>query len=378
MAFNLDNITDERPKSQKKETDINRILKKEITLFGGKFSNKRKENFYTELSVLLKAGISLKDALVIIGDNEKNKHQKRFFDSLINDIISGGSFSEVVKKHEVFSEYEYYSLEIGEETGMLPDITSELGVFFAKKNEQRRALISALTYPFIIILTSILVVVFMLRLVVPMFQDIFLQNNVELPWITRMIMSASSFIGNYGWFMLVILFLLLVSRRWIQKNQSYKKYRDTLLLRVPFVNSFYKNMYLSQFTQAIALLTYSKVPMLNSIKLVGKMIDFYPLQDALQKVEEGILRGNSLSVSMMDNSFFDQKIISLVRVAEETNQTDYIFDRLHKQYAVELEQQSKILSTIMEPIIILIVGIVVGVILIAMYLPMFELSSVLG
>ena len=88
MAFNLDNITDERPKSQKKETDINRILKKEITLFGGKFSNKRKENFYTELSVLLKAGISLKDALVIIGDNEKNKHQKRFFDSLINDIIS--------------------------------------------------------------------------------------------------------------------------------------------------------------------------------------------------------------------------------------------------------------------------------------------------
>lgn len=378
MAFNLDNISENQPKPSKKGTDINGLLKKEITLFGSKFSNKKKENFYTELSVLLKAGISLKDALVIIGGNEKKQAQKSFFEGLTNDIISGGSFSEVVRKYGEFSEYEHYSLEIGEETGMLPEITQELGAFFAKKNEQRRALIAALTYPAIIMITSILVVVFMLRLVVPMFQDIFLQNNVELPWITKTIMKASAFIGDYGWLILVVLFLLLISRKWIKKNKTYKRYRDTLLLKTPFVGAFYKDVYLSQFTQAVSLLTFSKVPMLNSIQLVGKMIDFYPLQHALQKVETGILKGNSLSESMMDDPFFDQKIISLVKVAEETNQTDFIFDRLHKQYTVEVEQQSKILSTVMEPVIILIVGIVVGIILIAMYLPMFKLSSVLG
>lgn len=378
MAFNLDNISNEQPKTNRRGTDINNLLKKEITLFGSKFSNKKKENFYTELSVLLKAGISLKNALGIIGGNEKKQTQKSFFEGLTNAIISGGSFSEVVRRQGEFSEYEYYSLEIGEETGMLPEVTQELGAFFAKKNDQRRALIAALTYPAIIMITSILVVVFMLRLVVPMFQDIFSQNNVELPWITRVIMKASLFIGDYGWLLLMILFLLLISLKWIKKNKTYKRYRDALLLKVPFVGIFYKTVYLSQFTQAVSLLTFSKVPMLSSIQLVGKMIDFYPLQHALKKVEQGILKGNSLSKSMTDDPFFDQKIISLVKVAEETNQTNFIFDRLHKQYAIEVEQKSKILSTVMEPVIILIVGIVVGVILIAMYLPMFKLSSVLG
>lgn len=378
MAFNLDNISKQQPKTKSRETDINTLLKKEITLFGSKFSNKKKENFYTELSVLLKAGISLKNALGIIGGNEKKETHKSFFEGLTNDIISGGSFSEVVRNQGEFSEYEYYSIEIGEETGMLPEVTQELGAFFAKKNDQRRALISALTYPAIIMVTSILVVVFMLRLVVPMFQDIFSQNDVELPWITRGIMKASLFLGAYGWLLLMTFLLLLISLKWIKKNKTYKHYRDALLLRVPFVGTFYKTVYLSQFTQAVSLLTFSKVPMLSSIQLVGKMIDFYPLQHALEKVEQGLLKGNSLSKSMTDDPFFDQKIISLVKVAEETNQTNFIFDRLHKQYAIEVEQKSKILSTVMEPVIILIVGIVVGVILIAMYLPMFKLSSVLG
>lgn len=378
MAFNLENISTHKNKSSKKDIDVNNLLKKEITLFGRKFSNKKKENFYTELSVLLKAGISLKDALVIIGSNEKKQYYNRFFEVLIQDIISGGSFSEIVGRAAEFSEYEYHSLEIGEETGMLPEITQELGVFFANKNEQRRTLIAALTYPAIIMITSALVVVFMLRFVVPMFEDIFLQNNVELPWITRAIMRASTFVGDYGWFALIIFIILLISTKWIKNNNRYKRYRDTLLLKIPFVGSFYTNVYLSQFTQAVSLLTFSRIPMLHSIQLVRKMIDFYPLQNALGRVEEGILKGNSLSESMLGDSFFDQKIISLVKVAEETNQTDYIFDRLHKQYAVEVKQKSKILSTVMEPVIILMVGIMVGVILIAMYLPMFKLSSVLG
>ncbi|MEL4309131.1 type II secretion system F family protein [Joostella sp. CR20] len=378
MGFNLNDISPNQPKPIKEGIDINVILKKEITLFGKKFSNKRKENFYTELSVLLKAGISLKDALTIIGDNEKKQYQKVFFDNLVQDIVSGKAFSEAIKQHNDFSEYEYYSLKVGEETGMLQAITKELGVFFSKKNEQRRVLIAAITYPTIIMFTSVLVVVFMLMLVVPMFQDIFSQNNVELPWITRLIVKASVFIGRYGWLILIILFLSLILRKWIKRNKLYKQSKDILLLKLPFVGTFYKSVYLSQFAQAISLLTFSKVPMLHSIQLVKKMIDFYPLQHALQKLEAGILKGDSLSKSMEDGSFFDQKIIALVKVAEETNQTNFIFDRLHKQYETEVKQQSKILSTVMEPIIILMVGVVVGVILIAMYLPMFKLSSAIG
>lgn len=108
------------------------------------------------------------------------------------------------------------------------------------------------------------------------------------------------------------------------------------------------------------------------------MIDFFPLNKALDQIEKEVLSGNSLHGGMAKNNIFDNKMVSLVRVAEETNQTEYIFERLNQQYATEVQQKSKMLSTLMEPLIIVMVGIFVGIILISMYLPMFRLSTVLG
>jgi len=137
-------------------------------------------------------------------------------------------------------------------------------------------------------------------------------------------------------------------------------------------------VYMSQFAQTTALLTSSKVPMLNSIQMVKKMITFTPLQEALGSMEKKIMKGISLHESIRGNKLFDNRMASLVKVAEETNQTEYMFDKLSQQYAREVQQKSKMLSTIMEPLIIVVVGFFVGVILVSMYLPMFRLSSVLG
>lgn len=108
------------------------------------------------------------------------------------------------------------------------------------------------------------------------------------------------------------------------------------------------------------------------------MINFYPLQKALETVELDLLKGKSLSESLKSHSLFDDKMVAMVKVAEETNQNEFIFERLNSQYTIQVQQKSKLLSTLMEPLIILIVGVLVGVILIAMYLPMFKLSNVLG
>jgi type II secretory pathway component PulF len=108
------------------------------------------------------------------------------------------------------------------------------------------------------------------------------------------------------------------------------------------------------------------------------MIQYVPLQDALEKVEQNILKGNSLSSSLKDTSLFDNRIITLVKVAEETNQTEYVFKQLSVQYNQEVVQQSKVMTTVLEPFIILFVGILVAVLLVAMYLPMFQLSSAIG
>jgi len=377
MGFKLERTLEKQDANTEKDW-LSGILQKEITLFGKAFGNKKKEDFYTELGVLLKAGISLKDALVLIKENQKKEKMQHFFGDMVDALVSGESFFDVLQKGEEFSEYEYYSIKIGEETGTLARIVEELGKFYERKNEQRRSLMNALTYPVIILITAVLVVVFMLRMVVPMFEDIFKQNGVELPGITKMIIRASNFIKDYGWVVILLLIAMVALRKTFSKKVWFKRRKDFFLLKVPYIGGFIKSVYLAQFTQAVSLLTSAKVPVLNSIQLVKKMIDFYPLNEALSNVEQKVLMGNSLNESMAGNKIFDNKMVSLVKVAEETNQSEFIFERLNQQYAIEVQQKSKLLSTLMEPLIIVVIGIFVGVILVSMYLPMFKLSSVVG
>ncbi|NAS32030.1 type II secretion system F family protein [Flavobacteriaceae bacterium R38] len=379
MAFNLDNISSTATTVKpSKKTDQPSFLQKEITVFGSFFSSKKKEDFYTELSVLLKAGVNLKDAISLIEEGIRKKQYKEFLNIIITEIVAGKSFSETMKSRKEFTEYEYHSIKIGEETGSLTRITKELGSFYARKNEQRRNLVGALTYPIIIFSTAVLVLIFMLRFVVPMFQDIFKLNNVELPWITKFVVALSEFLKSYGWVFLISILLFFICRGILNKKKWYLQRKDKLLSRIPFLGPFIKTIYLAQFTQAVSLLSASKIPIIESIQLVKKMISFYPLQAALTTAERKILTGLPLSDSLKGNKVFDNKVISLIKVAEETNQMEFIFERLNNQYNIELQQRSKLLSTVMEPLIIVFVGILVGVILIAMYLPMFKLSSVLG
>lgn len=377
MAFQLENITKQKATLEQKSS-ITSLLEKEVIVLKKAFSNKVKEDFYTELGVLLKAGINLKEALELIKQTQKQKKTKSILQIIVDDVISGKSLSEAIKKQQEFSEYEFHSIKIGEETGTLYKISEQLGSFYNRKNEQRKHLINALTYPCIILTTAILVVIFMLQFVVPMFQDIFKQQNIEMPAITQFVVNISKFITSYGWLLILSSILLILSRLLFNKKTWYKRLKDNSLSKIPFIGKFIKTIYLSQFTQAIALLSASKVPIVNSITLVKQMINYYPLNVALNNVEECLLRGETLSHSLSANKLFDQKMIALVKVAEETNQTEFMFERLNNQYNSKVQQQSKVLSTIMEPIIILFVGLFVGFILIAMYLPMFKLSSILG
>ena len=377
MAFQLENISKQKPAIENK-SNISSLLEREVIVLKKAFSNKIKEDFYAELGVLLKAGINLKEALELIKQTQKHKKTKLILQTIVDDVVSGKSLSEAIKTQKEFSEYEYHSLKIGEETGTLSKITEQLGSFYNRKNEQRKHLINALTYPCIILTTALLVVVFMLQFVVPMFQDIFKQQNIEMPAITLFVVKISEFIKSWGWWLMLGIILLMFSRVFFNKRTWYKRLKDNILNRIPFIGSFIKTVYLSQFTQAIALLSASKVPIVNSISLVKQMINYYPLNIALNDVEACLLKGESLSHSMNETKLFDQKMVALVKVAEETNQTQFMFERLNNQYNARVQQRSKVLSTVMEPFIILFVGLFVGFILIAMYLPMFKLSSILG
>lgn len=378
MAFKLENTQNSKTAQKKGSSEIENLLKKEIILFGQSFNNKKKQAFYQELAVLLKAGITIKEGLTLILDSLKKKNDRELISDILAGVVNGKPLSDALLESKAFSEYEYYSIKIGEETGTVAKVCQELRMFYERKNEQKRIVIAALTYPGIVLTTAVLVVVFMLNYVVPMFQDIFRQNKVELPALTKVIVKLSQLTKSYGLYTLAALILLFIAGNIFRDNAQYKRTVHFILLKIPVLGPFITKVYLAQFAQAVTLLTTAKVPVLNSIQMVRKMIRFVPLQEALDKVEQSILKGNSLSSSLKENPLFDNRIISLVKVAEETNQTEYVFKQLSEQYNQEVIQQSKIMTTVLEPLIILFVGVIVAVLLVAMYLPMFQLSSAIG
>jgi len=375
MAFQLKKI--QPPKKQQASFDMNTLFKKEIRS-GASFSTKKKEAFYTELHVLLHEGLPLKDALVLIGEEQRKQKNKTLIKDIVTDLINGKNFSNALKGRKEFSTYEYHSLKIGEQTGTLQKVTKELGVFYKRKNKQRRMILSALSYPIVVLLTAFLALLFMLQFVVPMFADIFKQNKVALPWITKKILSASTFFQEYWYLSFVIVVGIFLFVQLYQKKIWYQKITSSVLLKIPLVGAFIRKVKMAQFTQAITLLTGAKVPLLNGIQLTKKMIGYYPLEIALEKIEQDILQGKSLHESMSTYAIFDKKMVSLIKVADETNQNETIFQRLTEQYNEEIEYQSNMISATIEPLIIVFLGAIVATILIAMYLPMFQLSSVIG
>jgi type IV pilus assembly protein PilC len=325
--------------------------------------------------VLLSSGIDIRTALDTVVDEQKSEGDKKLFSGIKAEVIGGESLSDAIYKTGKFSAYEYYSLKIGEESGRMKDVLGDLTSYFSKKMKQRRQLTSALTYPIMVVVTAIFAVGFMLNFIVPMFMDVFKRFNGEMPALTKMVISLSVFLKAYTWLMVLVIAGMVLTMMSIRKKEFFRARVSFLLLKTPLFGDVVKKVYLTRYCQSMALLLGAKTPMIRALQLVKKMIGFYPFEKALEKMESDILHGKLLHQSMAQFSFFDTRIISLVRVAEEVNQLEIIFSKLNTQYNDELEHKIGMLSSLLEPVMIIVVGILVAVILISMYLPLFQLSS---
>ena len=316
-------------------------------------------------------------ALDLIEESQKEK-DKKIISQLNEEILRGSSFAAAMEKDENFTPYEYRAIKIGEQTGQLTFVTNDLAEYYQRKNEQKRQVISSLTYPIIVLFTAFIVVFFMLKYVVPMFEDIFKQNRVELPFLTQMIVKASHLLEVNGIYIFLGMTAVIVGLRASRKKEWFRKYSGQIALKLPVTGEYVRKIYITRFTHTMMLLTNSKIPVVNGLAMVREMINFHPLQKSLHSIEADVLQGQRMSESFKKHPLFDKKMIALLKVAEETNQTEYVFKKLYDQYSREVEYQSKTITNILNPILTLMVGFIVGVILIAMYLPMFRLSSVIG
>jgi len=377
--IDLNNIANKKLNTDSEsKKDFFSFLNKDIKLFGSSFSDKKKERFYSELNILFSAGVDIRSALELIEEEQTKVKDKQLFNKIKESVIQGNSLSKAMNEAGVLSTYEYFSLQIGEESGRLPQILSELANFYNKKIQQKRQLTSALSYPLIVFLSAFGAIFFMLKFVVPMFSDVFKRFKGKLPYFTEKIIELSDAFSNYSFYFIIgilFFFLFLYSQR---NSIWYRKLSSKLILRIPIMNTLISKIYLARFCQSMNLLISAKTPIVKSIELVKKMVGFYPIEVSLEIIQDDILKGIPLSQSLSKFKIYNRRMISLIKVAEEVNQLDVMFGKLAKQYSDEVEHQTSILGSLIEPIMIIFLGLLVAIILIAMYLPLFQMSSTVG
>jgi type IV pilus assembly protein PilC len=366
------------PKSgvKKKEGNMMDFLKKDITLFGNELNDKKKEEFYLELNVLLAAGVDIKTTLELISTEQSKEKDKIFFNGINEKVIKGSTLSEALKNTGKFSAYEYFSIQIGEETGKVSEVLKDLSEFFQKRIKQKRQIMSVLSYPIFVLVASFGALAFMLNTVVPMFSGMYKRFGAELPWITSFIIKLSNAFSDYFYLFVLVsacTFFLLYSQR---KKLWFRKASTSFVLKLPFIGEVIRKIYIARLCHSLTLLLSSKIPLLRAIELIKKMISFYPLEESLTQVEKDILGGVALNKSLSQFPFYYRKMVTLVKIGEEVNQLDQFFSKIASQYTDDVEHQIGILKSLIEPIMIVVLGIIVGTIVVAMYLPLFQLTSV--
>jgi type IV pilus assembly protein PilC len=364
-----------KPSKQKDEGGLMALLNRDISFGSKELSDKKKEYLYLELSSLLQAGINLKSSFELITADQQKEQDKLLYQKIQDAVLTGTTFSQALQQTGKFSLYEVYSLQIGEETGKLIEVLHDLAKFYHNKIKQRRKITSALTYPCVVLTTSLGAVFFMLKFVVPMFGDVFKRFGGKLPWITEKIIGISNAMENNFWRFLILVALIIGFILFTRKTPKFKEISSKILIRIPIVGNLVQKIYLARFCNSMRLLINAHLPLLRAIALIRQMINYYPIESSLQKVEDDIMNGKSLHESLAQFKVYPSKMIQLIKVGEETNQLDMFFAKISEQYIDEVEYKTSTLSSMMEPLIIIFLGLVVGVILISMYLPLFQMSN---
>lgn len=356
---------------------FSQLLNKEITFFEKKFSAKEKEAFYSELGLLLSTGVNIKTAFDIIIEDVKVIKHKIILEHIQSQIVNGSNIHQSFALYpNVFTKYEIQSIKIGEETGKLPEVLKELGLFYAASVKLKRQITGVLTYPLVVVSMSILIVYFMLAVVVPVFSDIFLQTGHKLPSLTVFLIDLSNNSSLIFYFLFSFNLVLFLLHKTQKKKNWYRKTTSNLFLKIPIINTLIKKVFLARFCQSMKLLTGAKVVVNESLELVKNMIEFYPIEQALTVViNEVVNEGKLLNESLAAHSIFPKKLVSLIKLSEEVNAPELIYEKLHSQYVAEIEHQQALVGKLIEPIFIIVLGFFVGFILVAMYLPMFEMST---
>ncbi|MFQ6038548.1 MAG: type II secretion system F family protein [Candidatus Aminicenantales bacterium] len=329
-----------------------------------------------QLSVLIDAELPLIQSLNILAEQTKNKYFKHVIKEIREDVEAGSTLNQAKRKFpKVFDDLYCNLVASGEQSGSLDIMLRRLAEYLEKIVKLRAQVRQAMIYPTAVLCFAVLVTIFMLWKVIPVFAQIFLELGAQLPFLTTIVIKMSQFLEKYIIFTVLALVGAVFLFRYWRKTDSGRRIVDRFLLGMPLFGTLLEKVGLSRVTRTLSTLLSGGVPMLESLKITSSTAGNVIVEENIMKARTLVAEGTSLTDALREKGRFPFMLIQMVGVGEATGTLDEMLGKLADFYDEEVETSVASLLSIMEPILLVIVGLLIGTIVISMYLPIFELMQ---
>lgn len=335
--------------------------------------------FNKNMSLMLLANLTIIQSFELYLTRTKNIRFMEILKKILQDIKSGKPLSKSMNKYpDLFSELYIANLRIAEETGEIAQVLRDYSSYQEKMYKLKKKIIDALRYPVLVVIVAAGVVVFMAFFLIPTFEGLFFQTGISLPTLTYLIVSTSYLIKeNFLYLLLTFAFLAIVIRQ-SRNSETFGYLIDSFLIRAPLISNLFKKNTLARFSFSMSLLLKSKVPLIESLRISRKISKNKFFQNEISNLTKKIIKGEKITSNLSASVFFDPTFIRLLTIGEESAELEKVFQLIGNYYQEEFDYQLEGIISLIEPILILLVGVVVAIILIAMYLPMFDIINNFG
>lgn len=359
------------------KTGLNRDIS--IPGFEKRVSTKDLAVFAKQFAGLIHAGLPLMRALAIIADQTENKKLASALGAVQVDIESGRSFSAAMAAHpKVFPPLMVSLVSVGETGGFLAESLDAIARSFRADVDLQQKIKSAMTYPIIVLVIAIVGVIAMITFVVPVFENMFASMGGELPLPTQILVTLSR---NMAWILPLLVVLVVGGWLWYQRVKNTDRFRgavDPFRLRMPIFGSLVTKIAVARFARNLSMMLQAGVPLMQALELVGRASNNKSVEDALHGVRESVRLGRSFSAPLAKAAVFPPMVAQMVSVGEESGSLPDMLESIADFYETEVNAASEQLTSMMEPIMMTVLGILIGGMVVALYMPMFTMYEQLG
>lgn len=334
--------------------------------------------FTRQLATMMKAGVPLLQAFDIVGRGNPNPSVTRLLNDIRSDVETGTSLSAAFRKYPLYFDNLYCNLvEAGEAAGILDQLLDRLAVYMEKTEAIKSKIKSALMYPISVLVVAFVVTAVIMIFVVPAFKEVFSNFGADLPAPTLAVIAISEIFVNYWWLIFGgigggFYFFMQAWRR----NEKMQHVMDRLMLKMPIFGVLVDKSCIARWTRTLATMFAAGVPLVEALDSVGGASGNYVYQAATVKIQQEVSTGTALTVAMTNANLFPSMVLQMCAIGEESGSIDHMLSKAADFYEGEVDDMVAGISSLMEPIIIVILGTVIGGIVVAMYLPIFKLGQV--